>query len=153
MGKNRRPHKPYRPKYAEANIKLKFQPWKVQAVFSPLESILEQLEKDGTIDVAGARPVFQDHNDGCWYESSPAIRGVVEAYQIHERRTGRPLNLEPLSQLANKLEYGMPIFEADTKACWECLARMRAETVEMTAAYARDLIKDYQILEAMQEIA
>jgi len=153
MARNKRPPKPYRPKYTEANIKLKFQPWKVHAVFSPLESILEQLEDEGTIDVAGANPVFQDHNDGCWYQSAPAIRGVVEAYQIHERRTGVPLDLEPLRVLANKIEYGMPIFEADTKACWECLARMRRETMEMTAAYARELINDYKILEALQEIA
>jgi hypothetical protein len=146
-------HKAYRPKLVGENIKLKMQPWKVRAVFQPLEAILDQLEQQGTVDATPAGvAIFRDAVDGHWYESCEAITGVAEAYEIHEIKTGRQLNLVPLRQLANKLKYSMPIFSADTEACRACLSRMRAETIEMTAGYARDLIKDFQIKEQLEKV-
>ncbi|WP_211475085.1 hypothetical protein [Collimonas humicola] len=154
MSATKKRSKPYRAKPLGDNIKLKMQPWKVKAVFDPLLAILDQLEQDGTIDTTTrGQAVFRDHNDGVWYDSPVAIMGVVDAYEIHERRTGRLLGLEPLRQLANKLRYAAPVFSADTLAARACLTRMRAETIEMTAGYARDLIKDFQIMEELQKIA
>jgi len=153
MAAQKKRNKKYVPRLAGDTIKLKMQPWEVRAVFGPLEAILDQLEQQGTIDVAGNQPVFRDHNDGCWYDTPAALLGVVEAYEIHEVRTGRPLALAPLRQLAHKLQYGVSIFSSDTEACRACLVRMKAETIEMTAAYARDLIEDFQIKEALQEAA
>lgn len=153
MAGQKKRNKKYRPRLAGDTIKLKMQPWKVAAVFGPLESILDQLEQHGTIDVAGDRPVFRDHNDGHWYDTPAALVGVIGAYEIHEVRTGRPLQLEPLRRLANKLQYGMPVFSSDTEDCRACLVRMKAETIEMTAGYARDLIKDFQIKEALEQVA
>lgn len=153
MSRSQRPRKAYRPKFEGDNVKLRHQLWKVHAVFSPLESIIDQLEQHGTIDeTPSGQAVFKNH-EGDWFDTAAAVIGVVEAYEIHEIRTGRPLNLAPLRQLANKLQYRMPIFESETKAVRECLARMKAETLEMTAGYARDLIKDFQIKEALQREA
>jgi hypothetical protein len=154
MAGNRRPRKPHRQKWNGAGVKLKTEPWKVAAIFNPLTAILDQLEQDGTIDIAGnGTAIFKDHNDGCWYDSSVAIMGVVEAYEIHERRTGRVLDLGPLRQIANKLKYDMPITSDDTAAARACLVRMKAETVEMTSGYAKQLIVDFQIMEEMQKAA
>lgn len=150
MAAQKKRNKKYRPKPQGDTIKLKMQPWKVRSVFQPLESILDQLEQHGTIDVAGTQPVFRDQNDGHWYDTPAALLGVCDAYEIHETRTGRPLELQPLRQLANKLNAGMPIFASDTEACRACLTRMKAETIEMTAGYARDLIKDFQIKEGLE---
>lgn len=152
MASQKKRNKRYIPKLPDT-IKLKMQPWKVRAVMAPLESILDQLENEGTIDVAGSDvAVFKDLTDGHWYDSAAALMGVVEAYEIHEIRSGRQLNMEPMRQLAKKLEYGMPIFDSDTKSVRECLARMKAETLEMTAGYARDLIKDFQIKEELEKV-
>ena len=154
MGQSRKPRKVYRPKWNVGTSKLRTQLWKVAAVFDPLTATLDQLERDGTIDVAGnGTAVFKDAVDGNWYDSHVAIMGVVEAYEIHERRQQRNLNLEPLRRIANMLKYGMPIGSADTVAARACLDRMRVETLDMTADYAKQLIKDFQIMEAMQEIA
>lgn len=150
MAGTKKPRKAYRQKYQGDHIKLRHQLWKVHAVFSPLEAILDQLEQHGTIDeTTSGQAVFQSH-DGEWFDTAAAILGTVEAYEIHETRTGRPLDLQPLHQFANKLQYGMPVFDSDTKAARECLARMKAETLEMTAGYARDLINDFQIKEGLQ---
>ncbi|MFJ2989971.1 hypothetical protein ACIPF8_19060 [Collimonas sp. NPDC087041] len=153
MTATKKRNKPYRAKSLGENIKLKMQPWKVNAVFGPLLAIIDQLEQDGTIDTtARGQAVYCDRSDGVWYDSSIAIMGVVEAYEIHERRTGCVLTLDPLRQLANKLKYAAPVFPADTLAVRECLSRMRTETIEMTAGYARDLIKDFQIMEELQKV-
>jgi hypothetical protein len=155
MAGNRKPtRKAHRPKWNGAGVKLKTEPWKVAAIFNPLTAILDQLEQEGTIDVASnGTAIFKDHNDGCWYDSSVAIMGVVEAYEIHERRASRALDLGPLRQIANKLKYDMPITSDDTAAARACLVRMKAETIEMTSGYAKQLITDFQIMEEMQKAA
>ena len=134
-------------------IKLKMQPWKVAAVMNPLTAILDQLEQQGTIDVAGAdEPVFRDAVDGDWYHSPTAIMGVVEAYEIHERRQRIDLHLDGLRKLAKALQYHMPINQTQVDAARDSLAHIRAATIEMTAGYARDLIKDFQIMEGLQAV-
>ena len=51
-----------------------------------------------------------------------------------------------------RLKYGMPITSVNTQAARACLSRMRAETIEMTADYAKQLIKDFQIMEELQKV-
>jgi len=153
MPATKKRNKKYRPKPPGTQL-LKTQLWKVKAVFDPLESIIDQLERDGTIDCTpGGTAIFKDSGDGNWYESPIAIMGVVDAYQMHQERRGIDLGMDPLRKLAKKLEYSMPIFEADTKACRESLARMKRETLTMTADYASELIRDFQIKEAFQKAA
>lgn len=153
MAGNKKPRKQHRPGWNSGGVLLKSQPWKMKAVFGPLESILDQLERDGTVDCAtNGAPVFKDNVDGHWYCTVSALNGVIEAYEIHERRYNRTLGLEPLRILSNKLQYGMPIFESDTKAARECLVRMRVETMQMTADYAKQLTKDFQIKEALEKL-
>ncbi|CAL62420.1 Hypothetical protein HEAR2288 [Herminiimonas arsenicoxydans] len=153
MSATKKRTKKYRPKPAGSQL-LKTQLWKVKAVFDPLEAIIDQLEQQGTVDcTTGGTPIFKDTNDGHWYETPIAIMGVVDAYQMHQERKGIDLDLEPLRKLAKKLEYDMPIFEADTKACRECFVRMKRETLTMTADYARQMIVDFQIKEELQKAA
>ena len=155
MSTTKKRRKQYRPGRLDGEtIKLKMQPWKVAAVINPLTAIIDQLEQHGTIDVAGAdQPVFRDAVDGDWYHSPTAIMGVIEAYEIHERRTGLDLQLAGLRKLARALEYQMPINGAMTTAARVTLDNIRQATAEMTAGYARDLIKDFMIMEAIQEQA
>ena len=153
MAGNKKPRKTHRKTWNAGGIKLKAQPIKMKAVFGPLESILDQLERDGTVDCANnGAPVFKDEVDSHWYCTVSALNGVIDAYEIHERRHGRTLNLAPLRILSNKLKYGMPVFEVDTAAARACLNRMRVETMQMTSDYAKQLINDFQIKEALEKI-
>ena len=146
-------NKKYRPS-SDDNMKLKTQLYKVHAIFRPLEAILDQLEDQGTIDVAkNGTPIFRDHNDGYWYDTVIALNGVIEGFEIHEIRNNIDLHLEPLRQISKKLKYSMPIFDSETKMARECLFRMRKSTLEMTAGYARELIKDFQIKEELEALA
>ncbi len=57
----------------------------------------------------------------------------------------RSMPLDALRQMAKKLEVQMPLFKADTDAARAALATMKAETMQMNAAYAKDLVRTVQI--------
>lgn len=124
--------------------KVRTQPWRLAHVFNPLFAIIDQLEQEGTSDeTEEGQAVMRANHDGYWYDSHAAIIGVVEAYEMHEARTGRDLGLAPLRQLAEKLHAGESIHQDLTDAVRACLNRMRAETQAMTIQYANDLTNTY----------
>lgn len=146
MAANKKPRKAYRPSWNAGGVKLRTEPWKVEAVFSPLEQILAVIERDGTVTTnAAGVPIFQDTNDGCWYETAPAVEGIVCAYEIHSKRSGRAMPLEPLQRLVRKLRYAMPVQQSDVEAARAALAVLRRETMGMRADYARDLVRTTQV--------
>lgn len=152
MASKTRPKKAYKPRDPMA-VLLKTQPWRIKAVFDPLLAIVEQLEREGTKDVArDGTAIFRDHCDGHWYDSHVALIGVCEAYEIHEKRAGIVINMEPLRRLANKLKYDMPVFASDTQDVRACFARMHQASLSMTVGYARELIRDTQIQEQFAEL-
>ena len=112
--------------------KLKTQPWKVQAVFQPIEQILHRIETDGTVQVVGRQVVFEDDRAKHYYDVVAALRGVIEFYQIAESRYGIPCSVEALIKFANKLQFDSPIFEGDIAA-----ARCNIETCKRQALQLR----------------
>lgn len=127
------------------SIKLRVLPWRVAAVFNPIESILSQLETDGTITTSeDGMPMFKDEGDGTWYASADALEGLIEAFDIHRLRADRGYSLEPLRELAVKVRDLAPVYLEDIQAARQCLAVLRAESLEMTAGYAADLIRDFK---------
>jgi hypothetical protein len=134
------------------NVKLRCEPYKVDAVFAPLEAIIKQLETDGTINVSiSGCPMFIDHESGEWFDAISGLNGLIDAFEIHERRSGCDLNLAPLKMLSSRLEYGMPLFVNDIQQIKQTITRMREATMEMTAGYARDLIRDFQIKDEIEQ--
>lgn len=127
------------------DIKLRLLPWRVSAVFDPVDAILRQLENDGTITTSEAGiPMFKDNGDGTWYASADALEGLIEAFDIHRLRAGRDYSLDALRALAVKVRDLAPVYPEDTKAARACLAVLRAESLDMTAGYATDLIQDFK---------
>ena len=148
MPSSKKPRKKMRVRDSDTRT-LRTQPWKTFAVFKPLEDILNQLEDLGTVDViaSGAQantPIFKNGCDNEWYETAPALQGVIEFFEIHAQRTGREINLDPLRKLAKKLEVHMPIFAADTAAAREVLNAMHAESNHMSPSYASDIVTTTQ---------
>jgi len=155
MASNKKPrNKAYRPRWNGDGIKLRAQPWKVELVFRPMYQIIDQLINEGTVDQApDGAAVFRDPKDGHLYETYSAISGVIGAYEIHECRQGRNLNMEPLRLVINRLHYGMLIDGADVIAARQALDRMRAETLQMTVDYADSLLRDFRISELVEREA
>ncbi|MGT2507885.1 hypothetical protein [Cupriavidus basilensis] len=147
MSRQKKPRrKAYRPCWNGGGAKLRAEPWKVEAVFGPLERILDAIDRDGCVTATkDGVPVFQDCNDGDWYEMAPAIEGVVAAYEIHAKRQARELPLQPLKRLVMMLRYAMPLQQSDVDAARASIATLRHESMEMRADYARDLVRTTQV--------
>lgn len=146
MSRSQKPRKPYRPRWNLGGVKIRSEPWRVAAVFDPLEAILDGLERDGEVTTTrDGTPIFRDMNDGHYYETAPALEGIIDAFHTHALRQNRPMPLEPLRVLTRKLRYVMPLEMSDIKAARAAVKVLRAESMEMTLRYANDLIRTTQI--------
>lgn len=135
---NRRPYQPRR-------LKLSTQPWKIEAVFGPIDRILHRLEADCTIDSAQGRPVFHEDTRGGWYDVVEAVRGVIEFHQLAEARHGIAADVDGLIRFANKLHAGAPVFEQDL-----ALVRANVDTCKRQAGRllldeAHDIVQTIRI--------
>ena len=90
---------------------------KMNTVLSPLEDILDQLERDGTVNTdERGTPIFKAAPENAWFAMVPALLGVVDMFGMWAKRHNKTFDLTALEQLAHKLEYGMPVTERDTGA-------------------------------------
>lgn len=124
---------------------LRTQPWKIAAVFGPIERILAQLEIDGTIEVAGRQVVFKEDSRNGWYDAVEALRGVIEFHQLAQSRHDHPANVDALIKFANKLEAGAPIFEADLDQVRADIASCMRQAMQLRVSQAEDIVQTIQI--------
>lgn len=97
-------NKPYRPKPVNAPMIVCS-----QMVFWPLYSVIDQIEREGTVttDQRG-RPILQD-GDGTWYDTVGAMAGLIDHCEMWSTRTGRELPLDAMRTFCKRLDYVMPI--------------------------------------------
>jgi len=152
MARSTKPRKKYVPKW-NAGKTLRTEPWKVAAVFGPVESILDRLERDGEISIdPDDRPLFNDQIDGNHYALAPSMRGLTDAFDLHRERQGKPLVSSGLLGLVSRLESGDDIDQADIDAARKSVAAMRADALEMSGEYAAGLVKTCQIKFEMEAL-
>lgn len=113
---------------------------RVQRVFAPLESVLDEIEREGTVDTINGEPVFRALGDETWYSTYPAILGIVGLLEEWGRRTGRPIEGAALKRLANKLRASMPLAESDISDVRKEMLGLRRAVTQMTQAEALELL-------------
>lgn len=120
-------------------------PWKVMFVWSPLETVLDQLERDGTVDTVGRQIVFREDMRGGQYDLVAALRGVVEFHQLASSRHGLPVDVSALDKFANKLESGSPIFEQDLAAVRETIVACKRQAMRLRVSEAADIVDTVRV--------
>ena len=133
------------------------QPWKIKMVFAPLESILDQLERDGTVTVVHegdqkGMPVFKIDGDREWYATGPALRGLTQAFYAHGVRTGKALPVNEIDRFADMLEAGKKVRAQDIQQVRSAMAVLKKEAQYFTVDYAQDLIKTVQVSEQLEKL-
>lgn len=124
---------------------------KAANVLGPLEGILDQLERHGTIHVdERGRPIFLAPLENEWFAMVPALQGMVDLFEMWAIRHSRSIDMSALTQLANKLHYSMPITESDISSVRALLPVMRRVAGLLPHAEARDLILQTQIKECLE---
>ncbi|WP_343499691.1 hypothetical protein [Achromobacter denitrificans] len=119
---------------------------KTQQTLAPLESIIDQIERDGTVTVdARGLPIFHCVADGEWYASAPAIAGMADFFDMWATRHGSPFKAAALRQLANRLEASMPIDGPLMAALGAEIPALRRIGAGLTQDDASDLLRQTQI--------
>lgn len=124
---------------------LKTQPWRILAVFAPLERVLHRIEVDGTVETDGRHVVFREDGRGGWFDIVSALRGVIEFHQIATARHGHPADVAALERFANKLHTGTPVFEGDLVAIRASIASCKAQAMRLRVSEAVDILKTVQV--------
>lgn len=119
---------------------------KTQQTLAPLESIIDQIQRDGTVtvDTRGV-PVFYCVADGEWYASAPAISGMADFFDMWATRHGSQFKATALRQLAKRLDVGMPIDGPLMAALHAEVPALRRIGAGLTQADASDLLRQTQI--------
>lgn len=143
----KRRHKAYRP-CPDRPLPMLF---KMQYVLGPLESIIDGIERTGTVDTeAGGTPIFQPYGEKTWCASVPAIIGIVDFFDMWATRHNHPLNLEGLRQLAKRLEYAMPLTQANIDAARAVMTVLRRIAPRLDHDDAQDLLRQTQIKDELE---
>lgn len=96
----------------------------IVSVFAPVDRIIIELERDGTINVnAQGVPVFLD--GGEWHEVCPALNGWIELWDRMIAKYSIHLDLEPLRKLHKKLLYASPLLENDVSSAKATISQCR----------------------------
>lgn len=138
------------------NLKMSCCPWKITAVFYPLDRILHQIEANGTVDVIQGKAVFNECMRGDWYEMAPAMEGIIQFHDLANLRHGLSADTSGISRLAKKLEYASPLFEADIEAARRSIESCKREALRLTLDQAQDLLDTCRIsteLDRLKEAA
>ncbi|HMW87868.1 MAG TPA: hypothetical protein PKD65_17730 [Nitrospira sp.] len=130
---------------------LRVQPWRVMAVFQPLERVLARLEIDGTVDTDGRQVVFKEGTREDWYDLPAAIRGVAQFHDLAGRH-GVAVDVTPLERFANKLEAGSPVFEQDIETVKKCINACWQQALMLRESQATSLLETVRISEAMDDL-
>jgi len=102
------------------------------------------MEIDGTIEsTPDGRAVFDDGEEV--YEVVPALNGLIHWLEICSSQTGAKIDLTPLTQLNNQLNYQMPITEAVFTACKQLMPTLRRLVSLMPADLAQRNMRTVQI--------
>jgi hypothetical protein len=157
MSRSQRPRKKYNPQSRGGQVKLRAQPWKIHAVFEPVEAILDEIEQSGMVSVTEeGKPIFSElaHNDV--YEFVPSLCGLIDAFDLHAERNALPIVTDALKRVCVKLDKGEMLDQFDLAGARQSIAALKKQSGDMEADYAYRLIRDIQIkfaLEAQQERA
>ncbi|MGE8691490.1 MAG: hypothetical protein ACN6PJ_30385 [Achromobacter sp.] len=120
---------------------------KTQQTLAPLEAIIDQIERDGTVatDDRGV-PIFYCIEDGQWYASAPALVGMADFFDMWATRHGSQFKATALRQLAKRLEVGMPVDAPLLTALHAEIPTLRRIGAGLDQDDATDLLQQTRIL-------
>ena len=131
---------------------LRHVPWKIAAVFFPLERVLSRIEIDGTVETAGRQVVFHEDSKNGWYDLVAALRGVIQFHDLAASRHSLPIDLSAMVRFANKLEAGSPIFESDIEAMKTCINACKQQAMKLRVSEATSIVDTVRISAEMDRL-
>jgi hypothetical protein len=121
-----------------------------ELVMRPVDQIIDQIERDGTVDVdERGFPHFQA-GDGNWYDSAAGIEGVIWHFEMWCIRHGKELPLQPLRDLHVALKYLVPVQARTLADLKTSMPQLRRALALANPEDALDLLHQAEIKDAME---
>lgn len=119
MPRSARPRKKHRPVLVKTPMMVKS-----RDVLAPIEAIIEQIERDGTVtQTVKGMPIFKTP-DGHYASTVDSLHGLIHAFELCETRFRTQLPLEPLREFCRGLPCDWPVTES-------LLARLKMSLVAL----------------------
>jgi hypothetical protein len=134
---------PSRQRLLRSDPLLRVMPWRIFAVFHPIERVLDRMERDGTVDAVGGAAVFREPSG--WYDLVAAIEGVIDFHRLAEARHRIPCQIAALERLAKKLNLGAPLFQSDIDAARADITACKRQAAQLRLSQATDIIETVRI--------
>lgn len=126
---------------ARLQMPMRLQPWLLAPVFSPVECVLEAIERDGTLTIAGTDlPVCAVPDHQQTYAVVPALRCIAELFDLARVRDAKCPSTAALHRLASRLEANQLLAPEDLAACRACVAQLRVYAGRLTLAQLHDVV-------------
>lgn len=125
---------------------------KMMYVLDPLERIIDDIERTGTVEVANGQPIFRhlEKSGSVAYSAAPAIDGIADFFEMFCIRRGSSMDLVGIRQFAKKLEYGMQLTQQNLDAARADMQKMRGLVPLLRQEEADSLILQVQIKSEME---
>ena len=148
MAQSKKPRKPYRARKIRTPMIVG-----ADLVMRPLEQIVDQIERDGTVDASPKGVPMFKAGDGRWYDSAAAIEGVIWHFEMFSIRHNLTLPLDALRELHIALKYQVPVFERTVKGLKEAMPELRCAMSLADPEEQLDILLQAQIKEELQKVA
>lgn len=121
-----------------------------QRIMQPMDSLIENMERYGTVDTIRNRVVVHDPEKQEWYELLPAARGFLDVFEIWARRYNAVLETTGIRQLVSRLEYSAPVTQLELDAAKRDLNQIRTILQRADLHTLTEAIRDADIKIAIE---
>ena len=126
MARSSKPRKPYQARHPISNLRVRTQPWRLDAMFGPLEEMLLHIAREGTLEETEAGALlYVSPSSGKPYEVPEAIDGYADIFTLVRSRDPACPDVAPLHKVVAQLRAGA-VTEAAIEAALSSLAAVRA---------------------------
>ncbi|MGE4368037.1 MAG: hypothetical protein AB7E12_00005 [Burkholderiaceae bacterium] len=118
----------------------------------PLDAIISQIARDGTVNCSPRGvPMFRDLETGQWFETAHALQGLIDHLEMYQMREQRSLPLQAMKEFHRCLEYSMPVSQGLLSRLQRDLPLLQRVIALSDPAEMRDLLRQVQIKELMED--
>lgn len=125
---------------------------KSRDVLAPIEAVIEQIERDGTVTCGPkGMPIFRTP-EGHYASTVYALQGLIHAFELCETRFRTSLPLEPLREFCRGLPYDWPVTESMLARLKMSLVALRQFLNWADEAVMGDIVQTVQIADEFRAL-
>lgn len=120
------------------------------AVFAPIEHVIAEIRRTGTIDAVGDTPVFCDNNK--LHPLVPAIERVIQFHELALSRYGTPVDIAGMKHLVVSLKSWSGLDVAMLDEAEISIASCKRQAMALTMQQANEIIQTVRISIRMDQL-